>query len=94
MIETNKRVVPKGEPIVIPGAAFMSKEELAKAKKNESQRRLMARRRGKEPLERTTKQELRKISHESLMELVTDSRNLTVEVLRSEERRVGKECRL
>ena len=86
MKESNKegrRAVTKGEPIVILGAEFMSKEELAKAKKNESQRRLMARRRGKEPLEQKSKQELRKIDTAQMIELAVDTRNLAVQVLNS-----------
>lgn len=73
--------VKKGSPIVIPGAEFMSKEELAKAKKNEGQRRLMARRRGGEPTVVTTKQELRKIDTAQMVELATDTRNLAVQIL-------------
>ena len=73
--------VQKGEPIIIPGAEFMTKEELAKAKKNESQRRLMARRRGNEPAVITTKQELRKIDTAQMVELATDTRNLAVQIL-------------
>lgn len=77
----NKKTVPKGTKIVIPGAEFMSKEELAKAKKNESQRRLMARRRGHEPTELKTKQELRKIDTEEMIELSKDTRNLAIQVV-------------
>lgn len=73
--------VAKGEPIIIPGAEFMSKEELAKAKKNESQRRLMARRRGHEPTVPTTKAELRKIDTQQMVELSKDTRNLAVQIL-------------
>lgn len=76
-----KRVIQKGEKIVIPGAEFMTKEELAKAKDNESQRRLMARRRGKEPLAVTTKNELRKIDTEEMVELSKDTRNLAIQTL-------------
>lgn len=73
--------VPKGTPIVIPGAEFMTKEELAKAKKNESQRRLMARRRGGEPVEKLTKQEIRKLETAEMVELAKDTRNLAVQAL-------------
>ncbi len=78
---STKQTVPKGAPIVIPGAEFMTKEELAKAKKNESQRRLMARRRGKEPAPKYTKQELRKIDTEEMVELAKDTRNMAIQVL-------------
>jgi hypothetical protein len=73
--------VDKGTKIVIPGAEFMSKEELAKAKKNESQRRLMARRRGHEPTVVTTKQMARKIDTAQMVELSKDTRNLAVQIL-------------
>lgn len=78
---TKKKVVVKGTPIVIPGAEFMSKEELEKAKKNESQRRLMARRRGGEPVELLSKQEERKITTAQMVELATDTRNMAVGIL-------------
>lgn len=73
--------VPKGAPIVIPGAEFMSKEELAKAKLNESMRRQMARRRGKEPEEKHTNQELRKLNTGEMVEMAKDSRNLALQTL-------------
>lgn len=73
--------VDKGTAIVIPGAEFMSKEELRKAKKNEAQRRLMARRRGHEPAQVSTKQELRKIDTQQMVELSKDTRNLAVQIL-------------
>jgi hypothetical protein len=76
-----RRTVTKGEPIIIPGGEYMTKEELAHAKKNESQRRLMARRRGKEPLEQKSKQELRKIDTQQMVELATDTRNMAVQAL-------------
>lgn len=76
-----RRTVTKGEPIIIPGAEYMTKEELAHAKKNEAQRRLMARRRGKEPLEQKSKQELRKIDTQQMVELATDTRNMAVQAL-------------
>ena len=59
----------------------MTKEELAKAKNNESQRRQMARRRGKEPAVVTTKQGLRKIDTEEMVELSKDTRNLAIQTL-------------
>lgn len=74
-------IVSKGDAIVIPGAEFMSKEELAKAKKNESQRRFMARRRGYEPTVTASSQELRKIDTAQMVELATDTRNLAVQIL-------------
>jgi len=79
--KTKRAVLPKGSKVVIPGAEHMTKEELEKAKKNETQRRLMARRSGKEPLERVTKQELRKIDTAEMVELAVDTRNLAVQVL-------------
>lgn len=75
------KAIKKGEPIIIPGAEFMSKEELRKAKQNESQRRLMARRSGVEPVKPTTKQELRKIDTQQMVELSKDTRNLAVQIL-------------
>lgn len=80
-MKSPKVTVPKGTPIVVPNQELMSKEEIAKFKKNESQRRLMARRRGKEPAPRTTNQELRKVTNANLVEMATDSRNLVAEVL-------------
>lgn len=76
-----RRAVEKGEPIIIPGAEFMTKEELAHAKKNESQRRLMARRRGKVPMVQVSKQEVRKIDTAKMIELATDTRNMAVQAL-------------
>lgn len=80
-ITSKKKTVPKGTPIVIPGAEFMSKEELEKAKKNESQRRLMARRRGGEPVEKYSNQELRKLNTGEMVEMAKDSRNLALQTL-------------
>jgi membrane glycosyltransferase len=74
-------VVTKGDPIIIPGAEFMSKEELAKAKKNEAQRRLMSRRSGFEPTVVAPKNVLRKIDTAQMVELATDTRNLAVQIL-------------
>lgn len=80
MTRGNKKV-PKGTPIVIPGAEFMSKEELAKAKKNESQRRLMQRRRGKEPVVKQTKQEVREMDTKEMITMAQDTRNLAIQAL-------------
>jgi hypothetical protein len=80
-VKRNARKVKKGEPIIIPGAENMTKEELAKAKKNESQRRLMARRRGGEPLEKHTSQEMRKMETQEMVALAFDTRNLAIQVL-------------
>jgi hypothetical protein len=74
--------IKKGDKIVIPGAEFMSKEELATAKKNESQRRQMARRRGGEPVEKLTKQEIREKDNALLLETALDVRNMTSQVLK------------
>lgn len=74
-------VVEKGEPIVIPGAEFMTKEELAKAKKNESQRRLMQRRRGKVPTKKLNKQEIRALETETMVDLAKGTRDLTLDIL-------------
>jgi hypothetical protein len=76
-----KKSVEKGTPIVIPGAEFMTKEEIAKAKKNEAQRRLMARRRGGEPVEKYTNNELRKINTEEMVEVAKDTRNIAIQTL-------------
>ena len=73
--------IEKGEPIVIPGAEFMTKEELAKAKKNESQRRLMQRRRGKVPTKKLTGQEIRALETEKMVELAKGTRDLTLDIL-------------
>ena len=74
-------VVKKGEPIIIPGAEFMTKEELAKAKKNESQRRLMQRRRGTVPTKKLTKQEIRAMETEQMVDLAKGTRDLTLDIL-------------
>jgi len=76
-----RKVIKKGDPIIIPGAEFMSKEELSKAKQNESMRRQMARRRGGEPQEKHTKQELRKLNTDEMIEMAKDSRNLALQTL-------------
>lgn len=81
MSKVRGRVVEKGEPIVIPGAEFMSPEELAKAKKNESQRRLMQRRRGKVPTKKLTNQEIRALETETMVELAKGTRDLTLDIL-------------
>lgn len=81
MIKEGRVPVPKGSKVIIPGAEFMSKEELAKAKKNETQRRLMARRRGGEPTEVLTKAAARKIDTQQMVELSKDTRNLAVQIL-------------
>jgi len=73
--------VPKGAKIEIPGAEFMTPEELKKAKHNEKMRRYMARKRGNEPTENYSKQELRKIGTEQMIELATDTRNMAVQTL-------------
>jgi tRNA A-37 threonylcarbamoyl transferase component Bud32 len=70
----------KDPSIIIPGAEFMSKEELRKARKNETQRRLMNKRRGVE-VEKTTKQVARKIDTAQMVELSKDTRNLAVQIL-------------
>jgi hypothetical protein len=75
---TNRNKVSKGDPIIIPGAEHMSKEELEKAKRRESQRRLMQRRRGKEPTVRTTKQEARILDTKALTALTQETRDLAV----------------
>lgn len=73
--------VAKGEPIIIPGAEFMTKEELDHKKKNESQRRLMARRRGGEPSVVLPKHEIRKIDKAEMIEMSKDTRNLAIQTL-------------
>ncbi len=70
----------KDPSIVIPGAEFMSKEELRKARKNETQRRLMNKRRGVE-VEKQTKAVARKIDTQQMVELSKDTRNLAVQIL-------------
>lgn len=78
----SEKVRRKKVPIVIPGAEFMTPEELKRAKKNEAQRRLMARRRGHEPTEvKETKQTLRIKDTEALLSATLDARNMTAEVL-------------
>lgn len=76
-----RETIPKGAKVVIPGAEFMTKEELAKAKKNETQRRLMARRSGKEPVVVKDKHELRKIETSEMIEIAKDTRNKAVQLL-------------
>tara|TARA_R100001143_G_C3294915_1_gene102931 strand:- start:95 stop:565 length:471 start_codon:yes stop_codon:yes gene_type:complete len=76
-----KETVPKGTPIIIPGAEHMTKEELAKAKKAESQRRLMQRRRGKEPTVKQTNQEVRTMDTKEMVNMAQDTRNLAIQAL-------------
>ena len=73
--------IPKGTPIVIPGAEHMTKEEVAKAKHAEKMRRQMSRRNGKEPVAKLTKQELRKVDTKELIELSKEVRNMAVVVV-------------
>lgn len=79
--EPKGKVIEKGAPIIIPGAEFMSKEELAKAKHAERMRRLMARRRGGVPVEKKTKQEIRKMDTQGMIDMATDTRNLAIQAL-------------
>lgn len=81
MKDTTK-VIKRGDPIIIPGGEFMSKEELRAAKNKESMRRQMARRRGGEPTEKLTKQEIRELDNAKMVELALDLRNTTAEVLK------------
>lgn len=71
--------------VVIPGAEFMTKEELAKAKQNERQRKQMAKRRGKDPEEITefkqTNQELRSMDTKEMVEMAKETRNIAIQVL-------------
>lgn len=73
----------KPVPIVIPGAEFMTPDELRKAKHAEKMRRYMARRSGgNEPgAKKKTGQEVRIISNQELMDLSRDSRNLAMQVV-------------
>ena len=69
--------------IEIPGAEFMTPEELAKAKHNEKVRRYKLRARGVEDpgVFKKTKQELKKLDMHELVELSKDTRNLTLQIL-------------
>lgn len=80
---TEKKARAQSVPIVIPGAEFMSKEELDKAKHNEKMRRYMARKRDSklQTPAKITNQEVRVMSNKELMDLSRDSRNLAMGVL-------------
>ena len=79
------RVVKKGEPIVIPNAEALAdeygEEEVARLKKNEAQRRLMQRNRGKEPTVALRGQEVREIETEDMVSMAKQTRNLSLGVL-------------
>jgi len=75
------RKVKKGEPIVIPNAEALDKGELERQKKNEAQRRLMQRRRGKEPTVPLRGQEVREIETEDMISMAKQTRNLSLGVL-------------
>lgn len=76
------KVKEKPEPIVIPGAEFMTPEEYKKAKENEQQRRLMAKRRGKEvTAKKQTNQEIRVMDTAAMVEMAKNTRNKAVQLL-------------
>lgn len=81
-VKDPSKVIKRGDPIIIPGAEFMTKEELRAAKNKESMRRQMARRRGGEPTEKLTKQEIRERDNALLLETALDVRNMTSQVLK------------
>lgn len=90
-------IISMGEKVSIPGEEHLSDKELKRLKRNEYQRRYMARKRSAEKekkesgliniggiaTKRKTKQELRKISTSELIELTQDTRNLTMEVIQA-----------
>ena len=75
------KVLEKGAPIIIPNAENLSPEEIKKIKHREKMRRYMARKSGKEPVERETKQEIRKIDTTEMVELSKDTRNKAIQIL-------------
>lgn len=94
-----EKVTLKGDKVVLKGEEHLSEEDKQRMKRNEYQRRYMARRRAQErakkgelatsrgtvPVapERLSKQEIRKISTEQLVELTEDTRNYTMEVIQA-----------
>lgn len=81
MTKIKGKEIQKREPIVIPGAEFMSPEELKKAKQNEAQRRLMQRRRGKVPTKKLNKQEIRELGEEQMVSLSKGTRDFALDIL-------------
>lgn len=75
--------IKKGDPIIVPNAEDMTKEEIERYKHNERMRRYMARRKGKEVMERQKKQEIRKMSQEEMVEKTKDTRNLAIEAIQT-----------
>lgn len=81
MAKIKGEVIKKGEPIVIPNADALEPEELERQKKNESQRRLMQRRRGEVPTKKLNKQEIRALETDVMVDLAKGTRDLTLDIL-------------
>lgn len=75
------RVIAKGEPIIVPNAENLTKEEIAKYKQKEKVRRLAARTSGKEVVEQVGNHALRKIETAEMVEIAKDTRNKAVQLL-------------
>ncbi len=79
-------VLEKGAPIIIPNAENLSEEELGRAKQKEKIRRMRARKKGEvgeggEVLAPMTKQEIRKLDTEEMVEMAKGTRNMAVQLL-------------
>ena len=81
MAKIKGEVIKKGEPIVIPNADALEPEEVERQKKNESQRRLMQRRRGEVPTKKLNKQEIRALETDVMVDLAKGTRDLTLDIL-------------
>lgn len=77
----SRRVVGKGDPIIVPNEENLTDKEVAQYKEKEKKRRLRAREDGV-ALEPVTKQEIRKMTTEQMIEMAKDNRNTVAEVLR------------
>lgn len=76
-----RKVVNKGDPIIIPNAENLEEGEVERLKFNERIRRSTARAKGQEVLEVLPKHELRKIDTAEMVELAKDTRNKAVQIL-------------
>lgn len=77
-----RRVIPKGEPIIIPNADQMTPEELKRAKHAEKMRRYQARKNNNGvAVVKEKKAEIRKMDTAEMVEMAKDTRNLAIRVL-------------
>ena len=81
MTKVKGKIIKKGEPIVIPNADALEPKEVERQKKNESQRRLMQRRRGEVPTKKLNKQEIRALETDVMVDLAKGTRDLTLDIL-------------